>query len=847
MSSVRLLRPLLIIIFFFTNFLYSQEKNNHEVRKTFWTPSYTHFSINNVTTWIRNDGESDINPNGNSGLVYPKGSNKTAVFLTGLLYGGKVKGEIRVGGSTYRQGQVPGKILPNGTQQNPDEFSVRIYRVKKNWEFDDMLDEINLGEGTKQKVQNQYAKDWNEWPWKDGAPYQDINSNGIYEPDNDIPGYIGAEQTIWFVCNDLDSNQSKYLYGSRPLGIEMQATIWGYKMLFPFRNCIFRKYMLINKSKNQIDSMHICLWSDPDIGDAGDDFVGCDTTLNLAFAYNAREKDGMYGYTPPAVGYILLQGPLVSGNLNDIGIINNRKIYGKKNIALTAIFSGFKNYIGNFDPPLGVYQGTLYNWNILRGLTVLGNKIINPINNQVTTFCLSGDPVTGEGWIDGVEISAGDRRLYLVSGPITMLPGDTQEVIFAQVLAGGYSDVDNLQAITHLKHNCSLIQNMWNEIDLPLNSFLNIEKTELENKIIFNWSNNSNITHFEEAKSTIFKFQGYNIYQFPSDNFNLNNARRIATYDVVDGLKIISDYDYDLRSLSYEYIPKQFGMDSGIKRYFIFDNDYIQNKYLINGNEYYFGVSAYFSAIEQDKYINQIEGFVNILKCIPKSYDAGTRYSYNFGDVINVQYIQGITDNSVEVIVIDPTKITGDSYEVIFNQDDRGFYWQLIDSTLSHKGLYKSYNFNEGDASPIVDGFQIKLDTITNNFSVNDIYKFRTEGKTYSDELAKRDLDRINIYPNPYYGANPREKSHYETFVTINHLPEYHRVNIKIYNLAGELVKRISKGSDGIQEVRWNLTNESGLPISCGLYLVHIEVPDYGYEKILKVGIIQEQKIPNRY
>ena len=41
-------------------------------------------------------------------------------------------------------------------------------------------------------------------------------------------------------------------------------------------------------------NMYISMWSDPDIGDSADDFVGCDTTLNMVYAYNAYEFDHVY-------------------------------------------------------------------------------------------------------------------------------------------------------------------------------------------------------------------------------------------------------------------------------------------------------------------------------------------------------------------------------------------------------------------------------------------------------------------------------------------------------------------------------------------------------------------------
>ena len=53
---------------------------------------------------------------------------------------------------------------------------------------------------------DQYETDYNEWPVEDGAPFNDINNDGIYTPGIDNP-YIGDE-TMWCVSNDLDPSRT---------------------------------------------------------------------------------------------------------------------------------------------------------------------------------------------------------------------------------------------------------------------------------------------------------------------------------------------------------------------------------------------------------------------------------------------------------------------------------------------------------------------------------------------------------------------------------------------------------------------------------------------------------------
>jgi hypothetical protein len=72
-----------------------KDKNqNNNVNKTLDQVARTFLDINNISTQFYNNGIGDIDPSGNAGCVYPKGSGKTCVFTSGLLWGGLVKGEI---------------------------------------------------------------------------------------------------------------------------------------------------------------------------------------------------------------------------------------------------------------------------------------------------------------------------------------------------------------------------------------------------------------------------------------------------------------------------------------------------------------------------------------------------------------------------------------------------------------------------------------------------------------------------------------------------------------------------------------------------------------------------------
>ncbi len=427
------------------------------------TPSFTKLNLNNISTFVFDNGFTDYNePQTLPGFFFPAESGLSPIFASGLLWGGKVNNEIRVGGSTYNSGLQPGKIISPGVAADPFAPENRIYRVRPDYATADLSREISDEGMSGTDIIAQYHKDWNEWPASDGAPFTDKNNNGTYEPGIDIPGVPGAAQTIFYIANDLNAANTTKLYGSQPIGIELHATLWTYQRPGNFGSVYFRKYQLINKSLNPVIDTYLSLWSDPDIGTPSDDFAGCDTLLNLGFGYNANAMDGTYGSNPPAVGFQLLEGPLVNGNAGDVGYSNGQIVTGMKNLPMTAFYYFASGDPSLYDPPLGSGASAFYNFFQGRvGST--GNYFRDPQGNS-TTFALPGDPLQNTGWIDGNLTPAGDRRLGLSCGPFTLEVGDTKEVVYAELcsqIAEGTTVVDPyLHNLRILKFTASSLKDL---------------------------------------------------------------------------------------------------------------------------------------------------------------------------------------------------------------------------------------------------------------------------------------------------------------------------------------------------------------------------------------------------
>ena len=440
-------------------------------------PAKSILNINNFTSWVERNGFFPWDYPGGWNGSYPKGT-AGVIFSEGIVWGAKVKNDgdaisPRVNGSTYANGLSAGKVrgwsidpdgsnyvAPTGIDVHADQ---QVWRVRSDYTTADLTDDaanffqIPIADVTTNDITtifNQYENDWQNWPAADGAPYEDVNGNGSYDPAKDIPGFPGASQTIWLVANDLDPLISSLSYGSPPIGIEMQMTLWAYDFAStsPIGNTIFKRTRLIYTGKfgglstAHIDTMYISLWSDPDLGTFSDDYVGWDGNLQMGYVYNSDDSDAVYtdlGLVAPAAGYTLLSGPTIDGIELPIS---------------SFLYFGAGDTIS--DPDLGVYEGTLQWFNLMEGFLPRPSyptqlPFIDPTTSLATKFTLWGDPVAGTGWIDGTFLDPGDRRLLMTMGPFEMALGDTQEVIFALTGATGS---DYLNSITELRQSVQQIR-----------------------------------------------------------------------------------------------------------------------------------------------------------------------------------------------------------------------------------------------------------------------------------------------------------------------------------------------------------------------------------------------------
>ncbi|MBK7856765.1 MAG: hypothetical protein IPJ79_19355 [Bacteroidetes bacterium] len=143
----------------------------------------------------------------------------------------------------------------------------------------------------------------------------------------------------------------------------------------------------------------------------------------------------------------------------------------------------------------------------------------------------------------------------------------------------------------------------------------------------------------------------------------------------------------------------------------------------------------------------------------------------------------------------------------------------------------------------------------------NPLYEFEADDllpTTNVSDVAVSALDKINVVPNPYYAYSSYDKTTNDQWVKITNLPA--NCVISIYTLNGTLVRRINRdeaadnsagtavsltqgteaGSGNTEtSFDWDLKNQKNIPVSSGVYLIHISAPGVGEKTVKWFGMMR--------
>ncbi len=628
------------------------------------TSAQADLDINNVRTTILVGGDMwwDVS---NPKYEVPINSDKHSLFAGALWIGGiDAGGQIKVAGQTYRQTGIDfwaGPIDTVNVDISPDQCQAydRHWKMLRtginafvagdltNPDYLAIKDDIESwpGNGDASYNQGNYL-----------APFKDVNDDGVYDPNiGDYPGYnlsgtfptipgtvktvcndyLFGDQTIWWVFNDVGNVHTET--SSQPIGLEIRAQGFAFKTNDEVNNMTFYKYQIINRSSQTLTNTYFGQWVDPDLGNAVDDFVGCDVGRGLGFCYNGDADDETatgYGLNPPAIGVDFFQGPIADvddGTDNDrdgctdctfldsAGVIQtiDDNILGEQ-----IIMSKFVYYNNFNNQPDGNPNGFTDFYNYLQGIWLDNQPITYGADGRdpgapVCDFMFPGttDPVNFPVLGEWSEFTAGnvpeDRRFLQSAGTFTLAPGAvnyiTTGVVWARTQQGGPNQSVEMVRTADDKAQ-ALFDNCFKLIDGPDAPELVIR--ELNNQFIFSIQeyNTKKIELYSEVDpiislpgDSLFTFQGYQVYQLrdgtvsTADIGDPDKVRLLRQFDIKDGIDQIINFNFDPSLNANVPVEMVNGADDGIIHTFIVDQDLFATgtATLVNHKTYYYTIVAY--------------------------------------------------------------------------------------------------------------------------------------------------------------------------------------------------------------------------------------------------------------
>ncbi len=670
--------------------------------------------INNLNMFVNNYGGWAYDQStGNSGLVYPKGTNKTAVFAGGLWFGATVDGEVRAEVGEYSWEYTPGLILADGEFTDParvwedsEDGALVVYKVVRwtgNAEDSAHVERsVDPNDGTATDAIVHHS--WSEYmagAAPRGAPWKTYRLPDPASPGDsvDVPGPdVTGDQMLWSVYNDADPDQHVNEAGnSSPLGLQIRQTTFAFDRTGALGNTIFLRFEIIHPNlatatddvyRTTLEDMYVSLWADVDLGGSADDLTGCDTTLSVGYTYNATNSDQIYGKAPPVVGYDFFLGPRTAGG-DTLGM------------------TSFNMYINGTDP---ASPDATYNY--MQGLKPDGSDLTVPGTSDVTHYFNSGDPVLGTGWLDN---NAADKRMMLSSGPFTMAPGDTQIVVAALIVGQGSN---RLSSVAGLRFFDTYAQDAFDKaFDLPSPpSQPRVDVAVDHGTVTLSWDAASRLAYVEEG----YAFEGYNVYQGETV---AGPWRLLATYDEVNAVRVIYDEIFDLETgQTIPAYPTAFGSDLGVAFSHTITEDAVRGGTLKDGTNYFFAVTAYsYNPTGKPRVLETSQTPVTAMPQRPALGTDPATASVSDVTHLRIDETRPPATDVITVNVLEPSEVTGHVYKVFFTETTRPpetitvgadtatvlYAWTLQDSTTGEIKYSGQLN-RRGDADyRVVDGIQV--------------------------------------------------------------------------------------------------------------------------------------------
>lgn len=701
-------------------------------------------NINNVRCALYNGGDMWWDLVGNPRYEIPKGGGKHSLFAASLWIGGTdAAGQMRVAAQTYRQDGYD--FWPGPLTQGKAEID---NTVCDNW---NKMYVITKAEIDKFRATGEMSPAIKNWPAlgnapKDidgndidaalfngkeiyAAPFVDANNNLIYDPAS--PGSSGADyplikgdQAVYWIINDK-GNVHTATQG-QPIGVELHIMAFAFTTSNAVNNMTFYDQLVINRSSLTLTNTYMGQWVDADLGYYKDDFVGCDTARGLGYVWNSDNDDNLpngYGANPPSVGVDFFQGPLADPG----DLIDNDKDGTVDEEGEQIIMSKFVYYNNDFSLKGNPETATHY-YNYLRGIWKDGTQMVNngkdayaaTAAGSPTNYIFPGSVCNQTGWIEGPGFAGtapDDRRFLQSAGPFTLQAGAVNEIITGVVWARGSSNTNSVCELLIADDVAqALFDNNFRLLEGP--DAPEVDAGEFDESIVLSWgypdkktTNNYNESYVQadpvlkarNIADSIFRFQGYMIYQLSDNTVELNDlsnpekAQLVAQCDIVDDVATIKNstsQNVDGQIIVNDVVMVR-GENKGIFHSVKITQDLFatdQYKNLKNYTPYYFAVVAYaYNDVTSDgrQFVLGNSGFskakVTVLPHANDFENGGSQLNSTYGEGIPITQVGGYGNggNFVKISAQTEAKILSNYSvnEIMYEQGYAPIKVKVVDPT----------------------------------------------------------------------------------------------------------------------------------------------------------------------
>ncbi|MEM1096415.1 MAG: T9SS type A sorting domain-containing protein [Bacteroidota bacterium] len=412
---------------------------------------------NNVRAALYNNGGFFWRGAGNVYTV-PKDGQANAIFNAEFWIGGLAPdGAAQFSGTLYGPWEFwPGPLSANGNPPDDCDDYDRLYSVYDSdiraYEHDGTL-----------------TDDLRDWPHHLGAPVVDGDGiAGNYDLAAGDRPHVYGDQSVWWVMND--AGNTKDWSQTAPIGVEVQVQAFSASCLPSYRaneaavarvndaltHATYYHFTIIHKGQEPLREAYIGWWTDGDLGNAADDFVGSDSTIQMMYYYNGEDFDeGLDGYgdQPPAMGHLLAKG------------VQNSRTPDRQPVGFTNVMQWDLGFTFSQNIPENYYRYMQSLWNEAynvgsrrQHVTLGGNGLGGTIP---VDYHFPGDPVMESFWSEENTDGAGsrntpaDRNILAGSGPFDVMPGDTLTFTLAIPWA---RSVNRLASIVKLRQSAGIVR-----------------------------------------------------------------------------------------------------------------------------------------------------------------------------------------------------------------------------------------------------------------------------------------------------------------------------------------------------------------------------------------------------